>query len=93
MTGMSAPENDAQAQFASLMGQLDQPMYVVTVRGADGPAGCLVGFASQVSIDPPLFLAGCPRRTTPGVLRGRQVTWQCTSSHARKTSWCTSSAS
>lgn len=33
MTGMSAPENDAQAQFASLMGQLDQPMYVVTVRG------------------------------------------------------------
>ncbi|NMK63241.1 flavin reductase, partial [Staphylococcus capitis] len=56
MTGM--PENCAQAQFASLMCQLDQPVYVVTVRGADGPAGCLVGFAGQVSIDPPLFLAG-----------------------------------
>lgn len=33
-------------------------MYVVTVQGADGPSGCLVGFASQVSIDPPLFLVG-----------------------------------
>ncbi|MBA0047227.1 flavin reductase [Mycobacteroides sp. LB1] len=40
------------------MGQLHHPMYVVTVQGSDGPSGCLVGFASQVSIDPPLFLVG-----------------------------------
>lgn len=77
MTGVSARENGAQAQFASLMGQLDQPVYVVTVRGADGPAGCLVGFAGQVSMIRRYFSQDCPRRTTPGVLRSRQVTWQC----------------
>jgi len=32
---------------------LDYPMYIVTV---DGPAGCLVGFATQCSIAPPRFL-------------------------------------
>ncbi|TDZ85427.1 FMN reductase (NADH) NtaB [Mycobacteroides salmoniphilum] len=44
------------ADFASLMSQLDHPMYLATVQGAEGPSGCLVGFAGQVSIDPPLFL-------------------------------------
>lgn len=35
---------------------LDYPMYVVTaVEGAER-AGCLVGFASQCSIDPPRFM-------------------------------------
>jgi len=33
-------------------------MYVVTTRTEAGPAGCLVGFASEVSIHPPRFLAG-----------------------------------
>jgi flavin reductase (DIM6/NTAB) family NADH-FMN oxidoreductase RutF len=33
--------------------ELDYPMYIVTV---DGPAGCLVGFATQCSIAPPRFL-------------------------------------
>ncbi|UDY38098.1 flavin reductase family protein [Dermatobacter hominis] len=38
------------------MGSVDPPMYVVTARGADGePVGCLVGFATQVSIRPPRF--------------------------------------
>lgn len=38
---------------------LDNPMFVLTVRGAGGagPAGCLVGFATQCSITPPRFLA------------------------------------
>lgn len=77
MTGVSARENGAQAQFASLMGQLDQPVYVVTVRGADGPAGVLSDSpARSVSIRR-YFSQDCPRRTTPGVLRSRQVTWQC----------------
>ncbi|WP_420915348.1 flavin reductase family protein [Mycobacteroides chelonae] len=40
------------------MGQLDHPMYVVTVQGTDGPSGCLVGFATQISVNPPLFLVG-----------------------------------
>ncbi len=50
------------ADFASLMGQLDHPMCIVTVQGPDGPSGCLVGFATQVSIDPPLFLVGLSKQ-------------------------------
>ncbi len=40
------------------MGELDSPMFLVTCRppGA-APAGCLVGFATQCSIDPERFLA------------------------------------
>jgi flavin reductase (DIM6/NTAB) family NADH-FMN oxidoreductase RutF len=38
------------------MASIDPPMYVVTARSGDGePVGCLVGFASQVSIRPPRF--------------------------------------
>jgi flavin reductase (DIM6/NTAB) family NADH-FMN oxidoreductase RutF len=35
---------------------LDYPMYVVTTRAGDDRAGCLVGFSTQTSIDPPRFL-------------------------------------
>ncbi|MFD9412072.1 flavin reductase family protein [Streptomyces sp. NPDC059989] len=35
---------------------LDYPMYVVTTAVGDQRAGCLVGFASQCSIDPPRFM-------------------------------------
>ncbi|MET9604846.1 flavin reductase family protein [Streptomyces sp. NPDC006512] len=34
----------------------DGPMYVVTVASGGERAGCLVGFASQCSIDPPRFV-------------------------------------
>ncbi|RST15903.1 flavin reductase [Streptomyces sp. WAC05374] len=34
---------------------LNYPMYVVTAASGDERAGCLVGFASQCSIDPPRF--------------------------------------
>jgi flavin reductase (DIM6/NTAB) family NADH-FMN oxidoreductase RutF len=37
---------------------LDYPMFVVTVRAGDQMAGCLVGFATQVSIEPRRFLIG-----------------------------------
>ncbi len=37
---------------------LDYPMFVVTTRADDELAGCLVGFATQVSIDPRRFLIG-----------------------------------
>lgn len=37
---------------------LDYPMFVVTTRYDDERAGCLVGFASQVSINPRRFLVG-----------------------------------
>ncbi|MFD3530709.1 flavin reductase family protein [Streptomyces sp. NPDC058664] len=35
---------------------LDYPMYVVTTAAGGERAGCLVGFASQCSIDPPRFM-------------------------------------
>jgi flavin reductase (DIM6/NTAB) family NADH-FMN oxidoreductase RutF len=43
--------------FAELVQQLDYSMFIVTTA-ADGELdGCLIGFASQVSIKPPRFLA------------------------------------
>ena len=51
---MTWPADGTEA-FEALMSDIEQPSYVVTA--ADGPdrAGCLVGFATQCSIDPPRF--------------------------------------
>jgi flavin reductase (DIM6/NTAB) family NADH-FMN oxidoreductase RutF len=43
--------------FDALMGDLEYTMFIVTARAGDEPLGCLVGFATQASIDPPRFLA------------------------------------
>jgi flavin reductase (DIM6/NTAB) family NADH-FMN oxidoreductase RutF len=48
----------APAGFEGLMGTLDYPMFIVTTRVADHRSGCLIGFASQASIEPPRFLVG-----------------------------------
>jgi flavin reductase (DIM6/NTAB) family NADH-FMN oxidoreductase RutF len=45
-----------QATFNALVGDLDYPMFIVTAREGDELAGCLVGFATQTSIDPSRFL-------------------------------------
>jgi flavin reductase (DIM6/NTAB) family NADH-FMN oxidoreductase RutF len=42
--------------FARVVGQLDYPMLIVTTAAGGERAGCLVGFATQCSIDPPRFL-------------------------------------
>ena len=42
--------------FDRIAGGVDYPMYVVTAAADDDRAGCLVGFATQCSIDPPRFL-------------------------------------
>jgi flavin reductase (DIM6/NTAB) family NADH-FMN oxidoreductase RutF len=42
--------------FNALVGSLEYPMFIVTARAGDEPLGCLVGFATQTSIDPPRFL-------------------------------------
>jgi flavin reductase (DIM6/NTAB) family NADH-FMN oxidoreductase RutF len=44
--------------FATVATRLDYPMFVVTTATADERAGCLVGFATQASIDPARFLIG-----------------------------------
>jgi flavin reductase (DIM6/NTAB) family NADH-FMN oxidoreductase RutF len=44
--------------FEGLVGDLEYPMFIVTARSRDGePLGCLVGFTTQASIDPPRFIA------------------------------------
>jgi len=44
--------------FEQVVGLLDYPMFVVTTRVGGDRAGCLVGFGSQVSINPPRYLIG-----------------------------------
>ncbi len=45
--------------FTSLVGELDYPMFIVTTVANDGErSGCLIGFATQISIKPPRFLVG-----------------------------------
>ena len=39
-----------------LVAELDYPMFIVTVAGSGERSGCLVGFTTQCSIDPPRFL-------------------------------------
>jgi flavin reductase (DIM6/NTAB) family NADH-FMN oxidoreductase RutF len=50
------------APFNALVGELDFPMFIVTARDGEEQAGCLVGFATQTSIDPSRFLV-CLSRT------------------------------
>jgi len=53
---MSGAE-DIHERFHELVGDLDYPMFIVTARAEAGErAGCLVGFATQSSIDPPRLL-------------------------------------
>jgi flavin reductase (DIM6/NTAB) family NADH-FMN oxidoreductase RutF len=50
---MSSVEGD----FTKLVSQLDYSLFIVTVNNDGDLGGCLIGFASQVSIHPPRFLA------------------------------------
>jgi len=45
------------AAYDAFVAGLDGPVFIVTVSHADTRAGCVIGFGSQVSIDPPRFLA------------------------------------
>src|SRR3954462_10217945 len=51
-----AEDQQAAKDFEKLIGELDYPMFIVTTRKREALAGCLVGFATQCSIDPPRFL-------------------------------------
>lgn len=46
-----------RATFAELASQLDYAMFIVTTASGGERAGCLIGFATQASVDPPRFLA------------------------------------
>jgi len=45
-------------EFNRLMAELDYPLFIVTAASGDELAGCLIGFASQMSINPGRFLVG-----------------------------------
>lgn len=49
--------------LSAFFNQVDYPFYVVTVRAADAEmSGCLAGFVTQCSIDPPNFLVCVSKR-------------------------------
>ena len=53
-----------------LLAHLDYPMFIVTARDGRELAGCLIGFATQISIKPPRFLTGLSHKNhTYRVLR------------------------
>jgi flavin reductase (DIM6/NTAB) family NADH-FMN oxidoreductase RutF len=58
--------------FDALMGDLEYPMFIVTARAGEEPLGCLVGFATQASIDPPRFLV-CLSHLNHTFRRGRDA--------------------
>src|SRR3954468_16172460 len=61
------------AAFHSMVGDLEYPMFIVTARSGEEPLGCLVGFATQMSIDPPRF-AVCLSHRNRTFRRGHDAT-------------------
>ncbi len=48
--------DDAEGAFNDLTGELDYSMVIVTTSAGMERAGCLVGFTTQCSVDPPRYL-------------------------------------
>jgi flavin reductase (DIM6/NTAB) family NADH-FMN oxidoreductase RutF len=63
---------DVKPAFHALVGDLEYPMFIVTARVDGEPLGCLVGFATQASIDPPRF-AVCLSHENRTFRRGRHT--------------------
>ena len=63
---------DLAETFDALVGDLEYPMFIVTARAGGEPLGCLVGFATQASIDPPRFLV-CLSHNNHTYRRGRDA--------------------
>ena len=64
----------ALESFDSLMSELDYPMFIVNTCSGGERAGCLIGFATQISISPPRFLAGLSHKNhTYRVAQGAEL--------------------
>lgn len=48
---------EAEDRLAELLGGLDRTMWILTLAAGGERSGCLMGFATQASLDPPRFLA------------------------------------
>jgi flavin reductase (DIM6/NTAB) family NADH-FMN oxidoreductase RutF len=59
--------------FNALVGDLEYPMFIVTARAGEERLGCLIGFATQISIHPPRFLVGLSHKNRT-FRRGRDAT-------------------
>jgi flavin reductase (DIM6/NTAB) family NADH-FMN oxidoreductase RutF len=66
--------SEVEREFHRLVGDLDYPMFIVTAARDGERSGCLVGFATQTSIDPPRFLVclSVKNRTTE-LARGAEM--------------------
>jgi flavin reductase (DIM6/NTAB) family NADH-FMN oxidoreductase RutF len=64
---------DARKTFNRLVGHLDYPMFIVTARAGEERLGCLIGFATQISIHPPRF-AVCLSHKNRTFRHGREAT-------------------
>src|SRR4051812_49584637 len=53
---------DAQEAFGAVVSGLEYPMFVVTAATPEERSGCLVGFATQCSIDPPRMIVCLSKR-------------------------------
>ncbi|MEU8901073.1 flavin reductase family protein [Nocardia sp. NPDC048505] len=49
---------ETRSAFDAVLARANAPVWIVTVAAAGRRAGCLVGFAGQVSIEPRRFLVG-----------------------------------
>jgi flavin reductase (DIM6/NTAB) family NADH-FMN oxidoreductase RutF len=66
-----APQPSA---FERIVDQLDTPVFLATTADGSERSGCLIGFATQCSIDPPRFLV-CVSKVnhTHGVAQGASI--------------------
>jgi flavin reductase (DIM6/NTAB) family NADH-FMN oxidoreductase RutF len=55
---MNALTDEGQEALDCLVSHLDNPMFVVTAASDHERAGCLVGFVTRCSIDPPRWYVG-----------------------------------
>jgi flavin reductase (DIM6/NTAB) family NADH-FMN oxidoreductase RutF len=62
---------DSAAVVHDLVASLDYPMFIVTAAAGGERAGCLVGFTTQCSIDPPRFLVCLSERNRTFAIASR----------------------
>ena len=60
--------------FQRIADDLDYPMVVVTTADGEDRAGCLVGFAAQCSIDPPLLMVWLSKKNRTARVAHRAAT-------------------
>jgi flavin reductase (DIM6/NTAB) family NADH-FMN oxidoreductase RutF len=62
---------DAGRTFQELVGHLDYPMVIVTAAADGERSGCLVGFSTQCSLDPPRYLVCISRANHTSAVAAR----------------------